>query len=101
MTKMGRYIPFIIFCFIVLWIFYGYFVVSKYYVDMILLSFAALFSSIGMYKTEYGGVCKYLVVLFISAVIIGSYVTSGNYYALILGITFLLLAVVDYIKTLK
>lgn len=101
MNKMGRYPPFIIFCFIILWIFYGYFVVSKYYVDMIFLSFAALFSSIGMYKSEYSRFCKYMVVLFISAVIIGSYFSSGNYYALILGIVFLLLAVVDYIKKSK
>lgn len=101
MIKMRGYTPFVIFCFIILWIFYGYFVVPKYYVDMILLSFAALFSSIGMYKTEYSRFCKYMVVLFISAVIIGSYFFTGNYYALILGIVFLLLAVVDYIKTSK
>ncbi|NOR59606.1 MAG: hypothetical protein GQ469_03110 [Methanosarcinales archaeon] len=101
MTKMRRYIPLIISFFIIFWVFYGFFIDSYYYKEIILGSFAALFAAIGMHRPEYSRFCKYITALFISATTFASYLTTNNHYIAILGIIFLLMVIAKDLKSLN
>ena len=101
MTKMRMHFPLIISFFMILWGFYGFCIGLDYYLEIIFMSFGALFASIGMYRPEYNRFFKYIAALSISATAFVSYLSTNNHYIAILGTFFLLVVTVEDLKSLK
>lgn len=81
---------------------FNFFIYSgKYSILIILMSFAVLFSSIGMRRPEYSRFSKYMSGFFLSASAFSLYITTNNQYYAILAILYMLVITADDLKSSK
>ncbi|WP_407282718.1 hypothetical protein V7O61_03310 [Methanolobus sp. WCC1] len=96
MIEIGKYFPLIISFLIMLIGFYNYFTYGSSY--LLLVSFAAVFSSIGMLFNRYLRLSKYVSVICILGAALSFYNSTNNIYIAMLGILLLILIIVDDIR---
>lgn len=74
---------------------------GKYFVLMIIMSFAALSASIGMFRDEYKRLSKYLSVLLISAASFSLYLTTSHVFYAVIALAFILLFIAEDLRSVR